>query len=308
MRYTSEATMDEKGLRDVERWKDKIEVRLDNRQVAFLFFGSALIACLLFILGVIVGKRIESRGHAVAPEIEDPLALLDRVASTERAGADATTLPRALVGLAAKGRAAASPLSATPASKKIAAPVVHAASPAAESIGAGAKILDSAIVAAARPSATKGAAVAPSVAPSLLKPVKAAVTTTTATPTGATPTGATPTGATPTGATPPPAAAVSSEISAPAAAATLPGPTPVTRGKGRYALQIRAFPDRGEADAFAKRFVGHTVYVTPAQIPGQGTWFRVRVGDYGTFKEAVGAKASFEKQFSVIGLVVGPLL
>ncbi|HEY0706144.1 MAG TPA: hypothetical protein VGG33_05070, partial [Polyangia bacterium] len=71
-----------RGLRDLDRWKDKIEIRLDNRQVAFLFFGSALIACLLFILGVVVGKRLESRGHALAPDIEDPLALLDRVAST----------------------------------------------------------------------------------------------------------------------------------------------------------------------------------------------------------------------------------
>src|SRR2546428_7614290 len=88
MRYTSESTMDDRVLRDVERWKDKIEVRLDNRQVFFLFFGSALVACLLFVLGVIVGKRLESRGKAAAaPEIEDPLALLDKVAASTPAAA-----------------------------------------------------------------------------------------------------------------------------------------------------------------------------------------------------------------------------
>lgn len=98
MRYTAEATMEERALRDVEHWKDKIEVRLDNRQVFFLFFGSALVACLLFILGVIVGKRLESRGKAVAPEIEDPLALLDRVAATPRTtGPTSLPLPRALL-------------------------------------------------------------------------------------------------------------------------------------------------------------------------------------------------------------------
>src|SRR4030095_16166547 len=99
MRYTSESTMDDRALRDVERWKDKIEVRLDNRQVFFLFFGSALVACLLFILGVIVGKRLESRGRAVVAEIEDPLALLDRVASSPRTGPQPTpaaALPRML--------------------------------------------------------------------------------------------------------------------------------------------------------------------------------------------------------------------
>ena len=64
--------MEQQGLRDVDRWKDKIEVRLDNRQVAFLFFGSALVACLLFVLGVIVGKRLESRGRALAPGDRGP--------------------------------------------------------------------------------------------------------------------------------------------------------------------------------------------------------------------------------------------
>src|SRR3954464_11580093 len=94
MRYTSESTMDDRALRDVERWKDKIEVRLDNRQVFFLFFGSALVACMLFILGVMVGKRLESRGKAVAPEIEDPLALLDKVAAAPPA-AEPTPRPPA---------------------------------------------------------------------------------------------------------------------------------------------------------------------------------------------------------------------
>ena len=63
MGYTSGTAMEDRGLRDIERWRDKIEVRLDNRQVFFLFFGSALVACMLFVLGVIVGKRLESRGR-----------------------------------------------------------------------------------------------------------------------------------------------------------------------------------------------------------------------------------------------------
>src|SRR5512147_350822 len=98
LRYTAEASMDEPALRDIERWKDKIEVRLDNRQVFFLFFGSALCACLLFVLGVIVGKRLESRGRAVAPEVEDPLALLDKVATTPRTTQTGVTFPQALFG------------------------------------------------------------------------------------------------------------------------------------------------------------------------------------------------------------------
>jgi hypothetical protein len=64
--------------RNAERWRDKIEVRLDNRQVFFLFFGSAVVACMLFVLGVMVGKRIESRGQAASPDLQDPLGALDR--------------------------------------------------------------------------------------------------------------------------------------------------------------------------------------------------------------------------------------
>jgi len=90
--------MEDRGLRDIERWRDKIEVRLDNRQVFFLFFGSALVACMLFVLGVIVGKRLESRGRAVSPEIEDPLALLDKVATSPRPAQSGVTFPQALFG------------------------------------------------------------------------------------------------------------------------------------------------------------------------------------------------------------------
>jgi DedD protein len=114
LRYTGEATMDATALRDVERdverWKDKVEVRLDNRQVFFLFFGSAMVACMLFVLGVIVGKRLESRGRAQAPVIEDPLAALDRF-GVEGAGSaaspNALTFPRALL-------AASSPTTSRP--------------------------------------------------------------------------------------------------------------------------------------------------------------------------------------------------
>ena len=71
LRYTAVASMDGPALEDadqnVERWREKIEVKLDNRQVFFLFFGSAVVACMLFVLGVMVGKRIESRGQADAP-------------------------------------------------------------------------------------------------------------------------------------------------------------------------------------------------------------------------------------------------
>src|SRR5215467_3676373 len=114
-RYTAEAVIDEPALRDVDRWKDKIEVRLDNRQVFFLFFGSALCACMLFVLGVIVGKRLESRGRAAIPEVQDPLAVLDRMSGAAVPGNAAPasaraepslTFPKALISAPARPHAA----------------------------------------------------------------------------------------------------------------------------------------------------------------------------------------------------------
>src|SRR4029453_15295396 len=82
VRYTAIEGMQEPALRDVdhnaERWRDKIELRLDNRQVFFLFFGSAVVACMLFVLGVMVGKGMKPPGQAAAPDLQDPLAALDR--------------------------------------------------------------------------------------------------------------------------------------------------------------------------------------------------------------------------------------
>lgn len=66
----------------VDLYKDKIEVSLDGRQIFYLFFGGAVIVGLVFVLGVMVGRRVEARGHvdraSVAATV-DPLAALDRL-------------------------------------------------------------------------------------------------------------------------------------------------------------------------------------------------------------------------------------
>jgi DedD protein len=271
MRYTSESTMDDRALRDVERWKDKIEVRLDNRQVFFLFFGSALVACLLFILGVIVGKRLESRGRAVAPEIEDPLALLDKVAATPRTGPEAApALPKMLFGAGAapKPAAAAAKPAPAPAAK------VVAAKPAPE------------------PAAPKMAAKpAPEPAAPKAEPAKAPVV-------------AAKVESAPKPEPAKPAAAVVKKV-----AMVTPAPAPAAdaaKGKGRFTLQLGSFPDRAEAEAFSQRFTPQGSYVIASEIPGKGTWYRVRVGDYASAKDAIAAKGTFEKQHNVIAYVVGP--
>ncbi|HEX4449993.1 MAG TPA: SPOR domain-containing protein [Kofleriaceae bacterium] len=68
--------------RESELYKDKIEVSLDGRQIFYLFFGGAVIVGLVFVLGVMVGRRVEARGHvdrAKTAAAVDPLAALDRL-------------------------------------------------------------------------------------------------------------------------------------------------------------------------------------------------------------------------------------
>ncbi|HEX2569763.1 MAG TPA: SPOR domain-containing protein [Polyangia bacterium] len=75
-------------MRDLERWKDQVELSLDGRQIFFLFFGSAVAACVIFVAGVLVGKRIEQRA-CTPPAVADPLAVLDQADQIEQAGARA---------------------------------------------------------------------------------------------------------------------------------------------------------------------------------------------------------------------------
>src|SRR5689334_14148907 len=81
-----------------EIYKDKIEVSLDGRQIFYLFFGGSVLVGLVFVLGVMVGRRVEARGHldrADTPAASDPLAALDRLEQ-----ADHLSFHRALTGAA----------------------------------------------------------------------------------------------------------------------------------------------------------------------------------------------------------------
>jgi hypothetical protein len=66
--------------RENELYRDKIEVSLDGRQIFSLFFAGAVIVCTVFVIGVVVGKRVEARAHVDRGSgVGDPLAALDRL-------------------------------------------------------------------------------------------------------------------------------------------------------------------------------------------------------------------------------------
>jgi len=77
---------------------------------------------------------------------------------------------------------------------------------------------------------------------------------------------------------------------------------------GGYQLQVSSFKTRGEADAFAQqlRVRGHKAYVLEANVPGRGTWYRVRVGPFATQAAASSYRSSFEAREHVVPFVVPP--
>ena len=66
-------------MREMHKWKDKVELSLDNRQIFFLFFGLSVIGCFVFALGIMTGRRLqwEPGQQAMAIDGEDSLATLD---------------------------------------------------------------------------------------------------------------------------------------------------------------------------------------------------------------------------------------
>lgn len=95
-----------------------------------------------------------------------------------------------------------------------------------------------------------------------------------------------------------------------AAGATDPvaaGGTLVASGaEGGFQVQVSSFRTAGEADAFATqlRARGHKAHVQRAEIPGRGTWFRVKIGPFSTQHEATKYRSMFEAKEKIPGFVV----
>lgn len=76
--------------------------------------------------------------------------------------------------------------------------------------------------------------------------------------------------------------------------------------EGGWQVQVSSFRTAGEADAFATqlRARGHKAHVQRAEIPGRGTWFRVKIGPFATQHEATKYRSTFEAKEKMPGFVV----
>ena len=238
-------------------FKDKIEVKLDERQVFYLFFGGAVIATLVFVLGVMVGRRVEARAVVEGgTTVTDPLAALDRLESGEDLAfptalrGDEISLGAVDANLAKRPKPAVGGPLVAPESKK---PDTEAAEPAAKPL----TLPD--------PEPAKPEVVKPAPEPEAKpKPDKA-----------------------------------DDEDEA------HDEDEPAKKSRKRFTLQVGSFQDKDEADTFFRTLQGgsYAPYMVEAEVPGKGTYFRVRVGGYTSFDEALEAKSSFEDSQHVIAYV-----
>jgi cell division septation protein DedD len=253
-------------------YKEKIDISLDGRQVFYLFFGGSLVVCLVFVLGVMIGRRVESRAHVGRVDTSaarDPLSALDRLAADERA---TLSFRSALGSGEAKGSAVAA------AAEKVA---------QTQAALAPAKPEAPAAVAPAVAKVVEGPVVAPTVAKSVSAPVAA----------------------------PPVAEKAKITVAAkPVEPASAPAAGPAIKdsktsaepaGKSKFTLQLSAFQDRAEAQAFLDQIhkAGYSAYLAEASVDGKGTFYRVRLGSYNSYDAAVAGKDEFERKVHKIAYV-----
>lgn len=77
------------------------------------------------------------------------------------------------------------------------------------------------------------------------------------------------------------------------------GAHPAAAGhEGAFTLQVVSYRTREEATVFAEalRGRGHEAFVTRAELPGRGTYFRVRIGPFDTRIAADRYRATFERE------------
>jgi cell division septation protein DedD len=261
------------ATRDGELFAERIEVNLDGRQIFCLFCGGAVIASLVFVLGVTVGRRVEARDHTdssvAGGATSDPLAALDHIAAQEDEDEEgdlafASTLrsedegdPLGPVDVS---------LERAPAARRAPPPPRPAAQPAVPELAqeridqARAERAEAEKVAADKAAADKAAA----------------------------------------------DKAAADKAAADKAAADKAAADKAAADKAaRFTLHLLSFEKRSEADALVTKLknAGYQPYIVEGREEGRGTLYRVRVGQYADFEAAVAGKTEFEGKQQIIAYV-----
>ncbi len=250
-------------MRDSHRLKEKYELSLDNSQIVTITVASLVVLGGVFMLGVVVGKKLSAETAALTQQQPaDLLGQLDRKTDAlENMKADAALtfqdeLTRKAPTLVAEPpvvRPVETPKPVAEAPKPVEVPVAVAVAPKPEPV---------------KPPADE---------PKLPEAPKAE----------------------------------------PVATRTVDGGglkeafgkvqrAPVdTAADGSWTVQLSAYQDRAEADRFAAglRDKGYAPYIVEANIAGKGTWYRVRMGRFGSKDAASRYMDDFRRETAMNAMV-----
>ncbi|HEU0037349.1 MAG TPA: SPOR domain-containing protein [Kofleriaceae bacterium] len=286
-----------------ELYKDKIEVSLDGRQIFYLFFGGAVIVGLVFVVGVMVGRRVEARSHvdqARTQTARDPLAALDRLESSGMSfqgalmGSGATSDVERTIGEIEKARGGGKPAAKDSKPAKPAEPQIDLRpdpkpepKPDAKVDGkidgkteakADAKLEPKADKKPDKPKADDKPVVAEHDKPKSEKTEK--------------------TDKAEKSEKSDKADKTADKTDAKSETKKKDGEVAKSdEAKARFTLQLSSFQDKQEAESFLSsiKAAGFQAYVTEADVSGKGTFYRVRLGSYRSLEAANDAKAEVEK-------------
>jgi len=291
--------------------KEKFDVSLDNRQIVSLLIAGIIVMGAVFVLGVVVGKKLA--GNAQAAAAPDLLSALDANAQalqqaevrdasltfqdelTKKSGSEPApsnskpgTVTVAIPPPAPKPKPAEPP---APAEAKPAAPAEATEPP----VGSPTDDDYAPAAVAQKPAEPKAAEPKPVVKPEP-KPAETKVADSKPAPLpGKVEAAPTPTRTTPQG------AGLKEAI-----ARATQRPTEAVPG-GAFPLQISAFQNRQEADRFAAKLRdrGYAPYIVAAEVPNKGTWYRVRMGSFPSRDAATRYLTDFKRETQLDAFVAG---
>ncbi|HET9299294.1 MAG TPA: SPOR domain-containing protein [Candidatus Polarisedimenticolaceae bacterium] len=275
-------------MRDTHRMREKYDLSLDSRQVVSLLIGGIVVLGAVFVLGVLVGKKLA--GTPRADRAPDLLTALDHKSDAlERArAAPPLTFQEELTRPAAPAPTVArAPGLSAPAAPESAPAAAAAHPPPAPAVAA------SSLTPAPAPASSAGTTTAVATKPAL-RPA-AVPATTAAAETKADRKTEPEKKAEPARPAPPQSVATRS---APAAAHPTPKVPEATSPTGAFTLQLGASPTRDDAERQASRLreKGYAPYIVAAEVPGKGTWYRVRMGSFPNKEAATRYLQDFKRE------------
>ncbi|HYV47607.1 MAG TPA: SPOR domain-containing protein [Myxococcaceae bacterium] len=264
-------------MRDAHRMKDKFDLSLDSRQIVSLLVAGMVVLGAVFVLGVVVGKKLSeadraAQSHDLLTALDEKAAAMQKVNEEPPLTFQKTLTEKAPPPEPSKPAKVEAPRPAEPPK------VAEAAKPEPAKVAEAPRPAPPPVEEAEAPKPAKVEAPRPAVAEAPKGTVPQTPVATRTAPAEARD----------------PARAKTVKLAVPPPRAPMPAAAP----QGGWTLQLHASQDKADADRFAAsmREKGYAPYLVDADVPGRGTWHRVRLGGFPSKDAAAKYLADFKRE------------